>query len=278
VNKELLTRDRLRELASQAVGLTLGSRHGAALSGLLAKVGLRGLGVNVGYELDQSGEAYFIGRALRSMPGAVCADVGANVGEFTQLLRRSGSSTVYAFEPVTSTFNELVRHVGADSAVHALNLAVGEHSGAVRLFVPDSAGRSTLASRDVGITAVPVTSALEVSASMVSLDDFCAERQLRFDVVKIDVEGYELEVLQGARRLLADAPPALIQFEFNVHHLHRRQHMGDFKAALAGYRLFRIAARSLRPLDTSHYLSNVFVFQNIAAVHESRRDLLEALT
>jgi FkbM family methyltransferase len=276
VNKDLLTRNRLRELASQAVGLTLGSKHGAALSGLLAKVGLRGLGVNVGYELDQSGEAYFIERALKRLPGAVCADVGANVGDFTRLLRRYGSSKVYAFEPVTPTFDELVAHVGSDPAVQALNLAVGEHSGVIRLFVPDSGGRCTLASRDIGITAVPVTSALEVSASMVSLDDFCREREVRFDLVKIDVEGYELEVLQGARRLLADAPPALIQFEFNVHHLHRRQHMGDFAAALDGYRLFRIATRSLRPLDMSHYLSNVFVFQNIAAVHETRRDLIDA--
>jgi hypothetical protein len=80
--------------------------------------------------------------------------------------------------------------------------------------------------------------------------------------VKIDVEGFELEVLAGMRRIMEPNPPRVIQFEFNTHHLRRRQNMNDFVAALPGFHLYRLAARSLRPLDHTHHFANIYVYSN----------------
>jgi hypothetical protein len=53
----------------------------------------------------------------------------------------------------------------------------------------------------------------DVSVRVVTLDDVCEERQLHPDALKIDVEGYELEVLRGFRRTLSRQPPPLILVE-----------------------------------------------------------------
>jgi hypothetical protein len=161
--------------------------------------------------------------------------------------------------------------------VTPIHLALGEREGAVDLYSP-TRDKSTLASRDPQVAAFPAESFAQHTATMTTLDAFALERNIRFDFIKIDVEGFELEVLRGARRVLGDGGPAVLQVEFNRHHMARRQHMGDFADALPGYRLFRLTPRSLFPIRHGHYLSTIYTYQNLVAVREDRPEILRALT
>jgi FkbM family methyltransferase len=250
---------------------------GARLSETTVKILMRGIGINVGYGLAESGERWLVVRLLAACKQAVCADVGANVGDYTALLVKHGAKSVFAFEPVPATFAELQARMKNVSAVIPIQAAVGERTGVIDIHAPHAGGCSTLATRDPNVTFLQNERFVSHTVPLVTLDSVAFERGVRFDFVKIDVEGFELEVLRGAARTISEHPPVAFQFEFNRHHMLRRQHIGDFFDALPGYRLFRLAPRSLFPLIRGHYLSTIYTFQNLVAVREDRTDVLAAL-
>jgi FkbM family methyltransferase len=260
------------------ISTALGSKMALFFASALARAGLLGLGVGLHYTFERSGEAWLHKRLFRALHNAVCLDVGANVGDFTLRARASGASCVVAFEPVPETFRLLKAAVHEDQGIRLICSAVGEIEGTISFFVPLHFESSTCASRDINITDVDPEDSREIIVPITTIDGFCKSEGICFDVMKIDVEGYELEVIKGAQEMLKVAPPALIQFEFNSHHAHRNQTLNDFEKLLDGYYLYRLAASSLRPLDTSDYLSTIYTFQNIVCIHRSSNILIKALT
>ena len=146
----------------------------------------------------------------RVRPGQTTLDVGANVGiyvlQFAHWSRPDGR--VIAVEPNPSARAVLEKHVrlnGLERRVEIVSAAVGAAAGEAALFALDADGMSrlgapnpTLAGRATAIT-VPV----------VSLDDLCESRALAPDWLFIDIEGFEIAALSGARRLLAARRPSM---------------------------------------------------------------------
>ncbi len=152
-------------------------------------------------------------RAFRAAvrPDMVALDVGANAGAYSivlgQWVRPSGR--VYAFEPAPALFGALREHVrlnGLDDVVTAVCAAVSDEAGTARLVVADTFGESRLAS-----TAPPgSTSTIEVETT--TIDEFCRRTGVAPGFIKVDVEGAELAVLQGARETLRAGGRALAVF------------------------------------------------------------------
>jgi len=137
--------------------------------------------------------------------------------------------------------------------------------------MPNSKADAVLASRDASITSIPADNVVQVTIPLIKLDTFVAQRKMKIDFIKIDVEGFEAEVLADASETIKIDRP-IVQFEFGHHHLLRRQNMMDFDSLLEGYRLFRLASTSMREIeDPSHYLSNIYSNQNIVAIDRSRQ-------
>lgn len=137
-------------------------------------------------------------------PGTIVWDVGANVGFFSLLAARLGA-VVHAFEPVPATAAALRANVAANGfgeRIQVHEAAVGARSGEAPFLVVDEASWSHLADRGEH----PRTRT-RVRVPVVALDDLDLPPP---DVVKIDVEGSELAVLEGARTLLAEHAPRLI--------------------------------------------------------------------
>ena len=131
-----------------------------------------------------------------SSHGTTALDVGANIGAYSILLGQwaGPSGRVFAFEPAPEPFDGLTRHIalnGLTNTVHPIPMAVGAEVATAQLLVAGTGGESRLASADDGgaMINVPVT----------TIDAFCAERGLSPDFIKVDVEGFELAVLKGAR-------------------------------------------------------------------------------
>ena len=146
-------------------------------------------------------------------PGAVAIDIGANLGEWTVPLARAvgAGGQVLACEPAPRAAKALEATLGANALRQAevIRCAVGDHDGSAQFTVPVV----TSAQTDTGTARIgaagPDHEALSVRLS--SLDSLLAERSLdRVDLIKIDVEGNERQVLDGAEATLGRFRPTLV--------------------------------------------------------------------
>jgi FkbM family methyltransferase len=142
--------------------------------------------------------------------GEVLYDIGANVGFFALIGARlvGPAGAVYAFEPVPE--NAAAIRAGAAlnglSNFEVIEKAAGRAAGRDRLLLVEDLSWSHLESRGAHPRA---TNALEVD--IVAIDDLVAEGQMRPpQLVKIDVEGSEIDVLAGMRRTIEEHRPAIV--------------------------------------------------------------------
>ena len=148
-------------------------------------------------------------------PGCVVFDIGANVGQYALLASRLVADTgrVYAFEPNQAIFLRLKENVELNAAgnVFLVPKAVAAESKTMRFYPP-----SEETCQDIGslLPAQGTSSNTEVEVEAVSLDDFCDMNGIeRVDFLKVDAEGYDLEVLKGAVRMMARNPNLVVMAE-----------------------------------------------------------------
>ncbi len=161
----------------------------------------------------EEGERRFVERFLR--PGMVVLDIGAHNGFYTMLAaRRVGNSgQVIAFEPSPREHKRLFRHLKMNrllANVVVCRLALDHSKGEDTLFVVEG--------RDIGCNSLRPPMVAEpvktVTVQKTSLDSFLAEGMiLKVDFIKMDVEGAELNVLEGATELLGRRPMPVILAE-----------------------------------------------------------------
>lgn len=148
-----------------------------------------------------------LGRLLR--PGMTVVDVGANIGVHTVFFasRVAPGGRVFAFEPEPFNFRFLQTNVARNrlTNVECLMEGAGAHAGTLRLHL--------IAGTVGGHTAAAVAGAAAIDVAVVRLDDAMRERRAHVDLIKIDVEGYEAQVLDGfTDTLQRDRPSLLIEF------------------------------------------------------------------
>ena len=198
-----------------------------AVSQYLMGIGAGTFGVNSG---EQVLVEQLKRRAVSGMPLSVF-DVGANRGQFLGLLRAGldgFSFSVHAFEPGQAAFASLSQAAGDLPDVILNNLGLGSHSGEVALYA-DHPG-STLASlskRSLGHLGIPFEYVEKIHLD--TLDAYCARVGVeKIDLLKLDVEGHELDVLQGGREMFARRRVSLVSFEFGGANLDARTCLRDF--------------------------------------------------
>ncbi len=151
--------------------------------------------------------------SLLTKPGDTVFDLGANFGLFTRFLSESvgKEGRVFSFEPTGDMFGVLegnCAHLGLSNA-RIFRTALSDRTGVSEMVIPVREDgtlnhyEASLAGGEGGGKSV----AVETS----TLDDFCAHHGIdRIDFIKCDVEGHELEVLDGARRTLLHHRPTML--------------------------------------------------------------------
>jgi FkbM family methyltransferase len=150
-------------------------------------------------------------------PGDVCVDVGANIGYFTLLAAAlvGPNGRVYALEPAPDTYAALAASIELNrfSNVRALCVAAGEAEGEALLddhvhsVLSSIRGTSNDGNGEADGLTVPVRSV----ASVIEPSDLS-----RLRLVKIDVEGYELEVLRGLEPVLEGGARPTVMVEVHA--------------------------------------------------------------
>jgi FkbM family methyltransferase len=170
---------------------------------------LRGLpfGIDLGLDLIRCG--------LVNSSGTIVVDVGANRGDWTvDLLERLPDVTVYGFEPVPATFAHLRARIANRPRVHIVNQALGAANETKKIFLyEEDALSSFVPASNVG-HAPRATASME----MVRLDDFAREAGIQhIHLLKVDTEGFELDVLRGSEGLLDRGAIDLVLAECDFH-------------------------------------------------------------
>lgn len=155
--------------------------------------------------------------------GKTFFDIGANVGYYTILASRlvGPSGKVVSFEPLIRNLSYLHRHVEMNQAtnVRILPFAVSSDNTIVSFSAGQNSAMGYLDPSGAGDILVPT----------VTLDDIVKELRVLPNVMKIDVEGAEMEVFRGADRVLTEARPAIF---LSTHSPELRE---QCKELLAGY-------------------------------------------
>jgi len=155
--------------------------------------------------------------------GAVCVDVGAHVGYYTLLAAKlvGPGGKVYAFEPSPRVYRALEQNLARNDVtnVTALNVAAGAgcSTGTLYELAEGSSGNSSLSPRLLdsphGGTADEYVS---VEVEICAADSRVPPEELtRVRMIKIDVEGYEVEALRGVERILAAGSPIAVIVELS---------------------------------------------------------------
>jgi FkbM family methyltransferase len=170
-----------------------------------------------GHRYEPEAAAY-LSRQIK--PGMTCFDLGANVGAYVlQLAHWSGpTGQVVAFEPNAGAREVLTRHIewnGLAGRVVVVPQAVSSQPGENVLYAEGADGMSRLAEANRGLRG----GAREVVVPVTSIDAWCSEHNVWPDVLLLDIEGFEIEALRGARETIHRTKPVIVvEMHPNVWH------------------------------------------------------------
>lgn len=179
------------------------------LSGIIA------CSLNDGIEMPSNGELWLLQQIAPK--ARVFVDVGANTGVWSKMFidRMSSPGKGLLFEPSPLAIARLTEHLRKElneNLVEIVPAAVCEQAGTMDFYMEEAAGETSSL-----IASHSNQSARKISVSTTTIDAEAARRELKFiDYLKIDAEGYDLQVLRGASNCLEKKAVGIVQFEYNA--------------------------------------------------------------
>jgi FkbM family methyltransferase len=174
----------------------------------------------------------------RVKPGQIIFDVGANLGAYTlQFANWVGpSGRVFAFEPNLNARRVLERHLslsGLAERVTIVGEAVSNAEGRARLFFADLDAKSRLGAPNPALAGA----ATAVDVDVTTIDRVCQRFAVAPNWIKIDIEGFELQALEGALRTLRSAELAGLIVEMHPPWDETGEYRAKLTRLLAEYQL-----------------------------------------
>lgn len=201
----------------------------------------------------------------------LAVDVGANIGDYSDELFRSFPGVeVHAFEPASSNVERLKRRFVGAPGLHICHAALSDQPGNMTLWADkDGSGMASLACRELGhydITFKPME-----TVTVMRFDDYWGQHLAGriIDLAKIDVEGYELKVLQGFGSVIKKV--RVIQFEFGGTNIDTKVFFRDLWGFFQAndFELYRITPLGVMRIARYEERDEHFIIANFLAVNRA---------
>ena len=231
------------------------------------------MGVGAGSGADISGESAVFRTLRQRYPEPYCVfDVGANKGQFLQVALKGleGSRfTVHCFEPGHETFRALTATAAGNANVVLNNIGLGNTEGEATLHY-DVAGSGIASLTRRRLDHFGVDFSQSETVALTTLDAYCTQHEIpRIDLLKIDIEGHELDALAGAKGLFERKAIGMVTFEFGGCNIDTRSYFQDFWYFFqgVGMRILRITPSGyLHPVAAYNELHEQFRTTNFVAM------------
>ena len=245
------------------------------LNNYIFQLALKGKGYNNCCDPETTGELKLINLIARFNP-KLCIDVGANKGEYSKLLLLKTNATIVSFEPMYESFKSLISlqklypdrfypiNKGVSSENGELEIHYGEEDSILASFSLEVNKIDYLKKNNINRRKVPV----------ISLDTYYEENLSQkfktVDLLKIDTEGFEYEVLKGAKKILEIIKPKFIQVEFNWHQLFRGHSLNKIAGMIENYKIYQLLpyGTGLVERDVKKPEANIYHYSNFVFVRE----------
>lgn len=233
---------------------------------LFAKAQGKGLGTStIALEISS------IGRLItqnRNFEPRVVFDIGANTGEWTEhCLAAFPNCAVWAFEPSMGAWMSLSERFERNLRVEIHRLGISDQAGSSILYKnSELSGLSSLSKRRLTHFGIDLNN--EEQIELTTLDDFCLQRNLWPEIIKLDIEGHELSALRGGMSALSKA--RIVQFEFGGANLDSRTNFQDFYYFFKerGFSIFRITPSGNYRITKYSEWDEVFLTTNFLALRD----------
>lgn len=163
-------------------------------------------------------------RLLNNLKNGIILDVGAHVGDTTELYRKYFlRSKIFCFEPFSESCDYLKRRFFNDSNINVVETALGIKDETKPLYVSNFSNLNSL--QRPNERAWGFADKKTVDVKIITLDQFCYENDIKhIDILKLDVQGSELDVLMGSKTLLEKGKISLVYVEWQVVPLYKNHH------------------------------------------------------
>lgn len=227
-----------------------------------------------------SGEIFVINHIISKIitdHDLILFDIGANIGDYSKKLREQyPNAEIYAFEPNPYTYKVLKKSINS-LRINGYNLGLGSviEKKKIYTYAKDTESQHASLYKEVLTDIHHSDETIESDLQTTTLDQFCKEKNITIiDFIKIDTEGHEFEILQGAKQLLKNNAIKVIQFEFNEMNIVSRVFLKDFYDFLDNYLIYRLDSHRLIPLFAYSSDNEIFKYQNFLAINKNYTDLV----
>ena len=235
------------------------------------EMALRGRGYNNCCTPKKTGEEKLIKLIGKSNPH-LCIDVGANVGDFSESLLKNTKSRVISFEPLPYAFKKLTLLKSKfPNRIVLNNCGVGDKNSFLMLNYTNQNSVFASFSKEVNwIDYVKNANTKKIKVKVITLDSYFKKNKIigNIDQLKIDTEGFEYEVLLGAKSLISQRRIKFIQLEYNWHQLFRRHTLFNLGLLLKDYDLYQLLpfGKGLVKRDIKSPETNIFHYSNFVFI------------
>ncbi|MEI8389686.1 MAG: FkbM family methyltransferase [bacterium] len=234
------------------------------------------IGLNIGgtLELSDSGEDLTIKNMINMInmienEDVTIFDVGANVGNYsTEILKGCINKKLYlhAFEPSKATFEKLNKNINNPN-VKLNNFGLSDKEETLTLY-KDTPSSDLASLYDRKIEHFNINLHIKEEVELKTLDLYCQANNINYiDVLKLDVEGHEFNVLNGAKNMLNAKKIKIIQFEFGGCNVDSRTFFRDFWYLLKeNYKIYRVLRDGLFEFTQYEERQEILIYSNFIAV------------
>tara|TARA_B100001079_G_scaffold253950_1_gene248324 strand:- start:86 stop:781 length:696 start_codon:yes stop_codon:yes gene_type:complete len=184
---------------------------------------------------------------LKDFDIKIILDVGAHKGEFLQSIKKIiNFEKIYSFEPQKKIYKKL-NLLSIENKIFCLNLALSNDNAIKNLKINKKSSTSTFSEinnlslwykiKSFILRGSTETSFIdEEKVNVIKLDDFCDDYKIsNIDLLKIDTEGHEKQVLEGALNLIKEKKIKYILLEFHLSNMYSNYSVNDLENFLDNY-------------------------------------------